>query len=439
VGDPRDKEQITYEIETLLWTGIVMYLTKQGARRQIGARMRSGEWSRNMKALSAQENLDRVAHGDSIEYLLRRKKSADDLEQVQANMIQALVRKRCLESGRLLDAWYVVAIDGVHVHTFPYEHCRHCLKKTSGGKTIWVHVKLVATLVMPNGIALPMASEWIENEEQYTKQDCEWKALKRLIKKLRQFYPRLAMCVVLDSMFANDISLSLLREQRMEGIIVFKEGSMPEVYTWMTTIMNVRGQGEELIRRQEQMIEERNARSHEERLIRTNARNRTRPVVTERTYRWMKRLGHWDGKRMFNICYVKECVDGKKTCEYTWMVSNEIAEKMNAQTIEEITNYGGRLRWKIENEDFNTQKNGGYNLEHPYSKDEVALKCWHVLLDIAHILSQLIEKGSLITIKAYGSIRNIARVLFEHFKYLRFEIPHEKRRIQIRLAPCLPP
>ena len=31
----------------------------------------------------------------------------------------------------------------------------------------------------------------------------------------------------------------------------------------------------------------------------------------------------------------------------------------------EISNHGGRLRWKIENEGFNVQKNGGFGLEHP--------------------------------------------------------------------------
>lgn len=80
---------------------------------------------------------------------------------------------------------------------------------------------------------------------------------------------------------------------------------------------------------------------------------------------------------------------------------------------------GGRLRWKIENEGFNTQKNRGYNLEHPYSKNERAMKNFYLLLQIAHIISQLIEKGSLTgdkIAKVFGSIANVFRQLLEELR-----------------------
>ena len=44
----------------------------------------------------------------------------------------------------------------------------------------------------------------------------------------------------------------------------------------------------------------------------------------------------------------------------------------------------GRLRWKIENEGFNTQKNGGYGLEHKYSRTSFnAMKNYYQCLQIA--------------------------------------------------------
>jgi hypothetical protein len=53
----------------------------------------------------------------------------------------------------------------------------------------------------------------------------------------------------------------------------------------------------------------------------------------------------------------------------------------------------GRLRWCIENEGFNTQKNGGYNLEHKFSRKELwAKKNYYELLQIAHLINQLAEK-----------------------------------------------
>jgi len=61
----------------------------------------------------------------------------------------------------------------------------------------------------------------------------------------------------------------------------------------------------------------------------------------------------------------------------------------------ELANRGGRVRWKIENQGFNIQKTNGYELEHAYSEDEHALKIFYVLLQIAHLIAQLMEKGML--------------------------------------------
>ena len=87
-----------------------------------------------------------------------------------------------------------------------------------------------------------------------------------------------------------------------------------------------------------------------------------------------------------------------------------------------ISNKGGRLRWKIENEGFNVQKNGGYNLEHAYSRDPNARKIFYLLLQIAHLIFQLIEKGSLFRKafpKGLGSQRNLAKRILEAWRNLQ--------------------
>jgi hypothetical protein len=87
-----------------------------------------------------------------------------------------------------------------------------------------------------------------------------------------------------------------------------------------------------------------------------------------------------------------------------------------------LANEGGRLRWKIENEGFNTQKNGGFELKHAYSEDEIATKIFYVLLHIAPLIFQLVEKGSLFRqafLKGVGSLKNIAFCLLEAWRNLR--------------------
>ena len=53
----------------------------------------------------------------------------------------------------------------------------------------------------------------------------------------------------------------------------------------------------------------------------------------------------------------------------------------------------GRKRWKIENEGFNIQKNGTFDIGHLYSKDSTAIKVHYLMIQIAHIIRQLLEKG----------------------------------------------
>ena len=52
----------------------------------------------------------------------------------------------------------------------------------------------------------------------------------------------------------------------------------------------------------------------------------------------------------------------EKTTEFMWITSFEITEKNKKEIV-----YYGRQRWKIENEGFNMQKNGTFDIEHIYS------------------------------------------------------------------------
>jgi hypothetical protein len=62
------------------------------------------------------------------------------------------------------------------------------------------------------------------------------------------------------------------------------------------------------------------------------------------------------------------------------------------------------------------QKNGGYNLEHAYTKNKHGAKIYYLLIQVAHLLMQLMEKGSLLAAqfpRGFGSAWNLARRLLE--------------------------
>ncbi|PZN70807.1 MAG: hypothetical protein DM484_27835 [Candidatus Methylumidiphilus alinenensis] len=58
-------------------------------------------------------------------------------------------------------------------------------------------------------------------------------------------------------------------------------------------------------------------------------------------------------------------VKGNKVQNFSWITDIEITPKKVAKIVR-----GGRARWKIENETFNTLKDQGYCLEHNYGHGE---------------------------------------------------------------------
>ncbi|HKV43123.1 MAG TPA: hypothetical protein VJT32_00375 [bacterium] len=100
----------------------------------------------------------------------------------------------------------------------------------------------------------------------------------------------------------------------------------------------------------------------------------------------------------------------------------------------------GRRRWTIENQGFNLQKTSELNLEHAYSTAPDRIKAYYYLLQIAHMILQLLEQGSLLrqlaqrqgkTSRAlFSSLKNIARRLLDD---LRHRVLPEETRLAIQI------
>jgi len=110
---------------------------------------------------------------------------------------------------------------------------------------------------------------------------------------------------------------------------------------------------------------------------------------------------------------------------------------MGCRSVVTASNQGGRLRWKVENEGFNTQKNHGYELEHAYCSQESAVKTFYFLLQVAHAIHQLMIKGSLLRPfhQLLGSLRAFLRQLARSFatSVITASHCHDPTAIQIRL------
>ena len=152
-------------------------------------------------------------------------------------------------------------------------------------------------------------------------------------------------------------------------------------------------------------------------------RRRTGRRTAYEDWMWRRFLS---GKRThtFDAIACEETRDGQ-THFFAWITNIHV----DAKSVDAIATQGGRGRWTIENQGFNAQKNSDLNLEHPYSTDPEKMKAYYYLLQIAHIILQLLEMGSLLAriarahgktaLGLFGSLKRIARRLLECFRYYR--------------------
>ncbi|HKZ84658.1 MAG TPA: hypothetical protein VJ793_13470, partial [Anaerolineae bacterium] len=195
VSDPRQPALITYPLPMVLATGVLMFVLRLGARRQVQHWLRG-----NAPSVAKFEALFDVAncpHGDTLNYAYARL-AVDEVQEVVTGMVETLIRQKVLYRYRLFDQYFLVVIDGTGVLTYPERHCPECLTRTQHGQTTYYHPVLEAKLVTACGWAFSLMTEFIENPGAHpTKQDCELKAFYRLAARLKARFPRLPICLLL--------------------------------------------------------------------------------------------------------------------------------------------------------------------------------------------------------------------------------------------------
>jgi hypothetical protein len=402
--DPRDPRFIVYPIDYVLASGLLLFLTKLGSRRQIRYQFGTSPFIRNVNYL-CRTDCPTLLHPDTLAYLMK-KLPLRALEDLRQAILYTLFRKKVFDRDRLLGKYFLVAVDGTGYLVFRERHCEHCLTRKQGDGVLYYHPVLEAKLVTRSGMSLSIATEFIENPKPgKDKQDCERKAFVRLAERLKRDYPQLRIALLMDGLYACGPVFDLCRKQGWRYVITFKEGSAPAVFKDYEQLKAAGAQ----------------PHPHQEGKL-------------QQTYWWVNGVdfsGHW-----VNILECQERDSEGKPRRFVWATDIPV----NEANFSELGNQGGRMRWKIENEGFNVQKNNGYEMEHAYSEHEQAAKNFYLLLQIAHLIAQLLEKGLLAKsmAKTLGALRNVARFLLEELRQVSFNFEERTRsleqRIQIRFA-----
>jgi hypothetical protein len=387
----------------------MLFLLKLGARRQLRFELDTPEALENLNRLSGCHQ-EAMAHGDTLDHFLGHVPT-EALEQLRHQMIQRLIRMKVLDGDRLF-GHFLVVLDGTGQLHFNQRHCEHCLTQTKDGKTTYYHHVLEAKLVTAAGMAFSIGSEFIENSApKATKQDCELKAFARLVPRLKNDFPQLLLCLCLDALYAKGPVMRICEDNGWKYFITFKKGSMPAIWREYRSLRRL-------------------CPAHRKTLVGADG-------STQR-FAWVHDMEHIDDQKRHHRLHALQCLerDAHERRVFAWLTNFDI----DADNVASLANGGGRQRWKIENEGFNIQKNGGFNLEHAYSNGQRQIKNFYLLLQIAHMILQLMERGSLLAAdckRLFGSIRNLARRLAESMR--NWLIPPEAidpvaaAAIQIRL------
>jgi hypothetical protein len=409
--DTRVPDACTYSTRFLAWWGLSLYLLQLGSRRQLDYDLRDGgpPVLANLNRLAEAAQTTLPVH-DTLDHFLGHVARAG-WERLRTRMVQRLLRMKALDSARLLGR-PVLLIDATGLICFPRRHCKHCLTQRHGDKTLYLHHVLEAKLLGPGGMVVSLGSEFIDNADRQgshgknaeaIKQDCELKALHRLLPRIKKDYPQLPFVLALDSLYGCGPVFALAQEFGWSFVVTFKEGRTPALWQEFRALL---------------------AACPENVLRRQWADGRVQ------VFRWVTQLAYEDSEGRLWKLNALECTEtaaGGEEHYFAWLTVLPVGKK----TVEEIAQQGGRYRWKMENEGFNRQKNSGLNLEHVYSTDPEKWKSYYLLLQIAFILVQLLERGSLLrrlaaeagrpVWKLFGSLKNVARRLLESVRYLAWE------------------
>lgn len=393
---PEDPQEVEYSVGALVFLGLLMFSCRLQARRQVRLKLFTTFVADLFKVLF---DVDRVPHGDTMNGVLCGLPLCD-VQELVTGMTETLIDKKVLYPHRLFAQYYVVAVDATGMLSYDYPHCPHCLRQTQGEKTRYYHPVLEAKLVTPSGFAFSLMSEFIENPDQdpaksdpQRKQDCELKAFFRLAQRLHARFPRLPLLLAMDGLYAVGPVFYLCRRYHWKFMITLSDDQLHSVNEEFECLA---------------------AAAPENRLTWRTGRQ----GEIHQQFRWVNDILYIDSERREHNVSVLECTDirpgkdGESKNKFKWVTNVSV----KAENVVALSNEGGRLRWKIENEGFNVQKNGGYNLEHAYTQNEHGMKIYYLLLQAAHILMQLLEKGSLLRAafpRGLGSASNLAWRLLE--------------------------
>jgi len=282
------------------------------------------------------------------------------------SVFRQLQRGKALEAMTWLDGHYLLALDGTGYFSSKTIHCASCLRRVHrNGSITYAHQMLGAALIHPDQRAvIPLMPEPITNRDGTDKNDCERNAAKRFVAKLRQDHPHLKFIVTEDSLSSNAPHIETLHEHGLHYILGVKAGDHAYLF---------------------QQVQ---AAEHAGRVTYYERHDRAAGVVHR--FRFVNDMPLNAARTDVRVHFIEYWeVGDDKVQHFSWVTDLRVSKRNVYHLMR-----GGRARWKIENETFNTLKNQGYNFEHNYGHGEDNLSVvFAMLMMLAFLVDQTQQLG----------------------------------------------
>jgi hypothetical protein len=398
IPDPRNPRKKKHEMTMLILYGLLMFVFQMSSRREANTKMTRPQFRENLQLLIPE--LEQLPHHDTLCRLLE-KMEVDEIQSAHVALIRKLIKRKTFRRY-LVDGCFPIAIDGTQ--KFVRDECldEQCPKREvkhgEGTKAQFYVYVLEASLAFRDGLVIPLMSEFLSNAEldaTDTKQDCELKAFKRLAERLKREFPRLSIMVLLDGLYPNGPIIRQCREYRWQYMIVLKDDCLPTVWEEANGIRTLQS-GNEL--------------------------ERTWGDRTQRFW-WVNDIDyeHTTRGRRSEVVHVVVCeetweeVDRNsaeivtKSSRHAWISS----KPLRAGNIHQRCNMAGRQRWAIES-NILVEKCHGYSYEHCFAHQWNAMKGYHYLMRLGHMLNVLVQHSeSLLTLVRRMGVRPFIELVRE--------------------------
>ena len=243
----------------------------------------------------------------------------------------------------------------------------------------YYHQMLAGCLVHPDrDCVIPFAPEPINKQDGNNKNDSERPALRRFLDRLRADHPKLPLILTADALHSNGPLIRDLKLYNIDYILSVKPGSHIKLFEGIDK-WEERGKLKYFTFEEEIGDKIKKKRIHQFRYTNNILFNHLNIDLSVNfieyweTTQWVSAKGELQEKKI----------------HFSWITNFEITEKNIMQLMR-----GGRARWKIENETFDTLKNHGYEFEHNFGHGEKNLtNVFAYLMFLAFLFDQLQQIG----------------------------------------------